>query len=137
MSAPVDPTAEACQLLLSQLVDQLADALAPRLAESLLAQQAQPVAMPASRRLLTIDELVSLLPPGKRPQTWKAWLYERTRHGQVPGCHKLGGRLFFDPEHTIPWLTGNNQSRLDLTGDQSLHQAPMPSEPSGPGRSGT
>jgi len=81
-------------VLLGQLVELLADALAPRLAQ-LLATPLAPTATdgPPSRRLLTIDELVALLPGGKRPATWKSWLYQRTRLGQVPGCHKLGAGL--------------------------------------------
>jgi hypothetical protein len=141
MSEPQHLTAEACQLLFSQLVEQLADALAPRLADLLADGQPGPT-VPASRRLLTIDELVALLPAGKKPQTWKAWLYQRTRLGQVPGCHRLGGRLFFNPDETLPWLTGPDNAPkgahdapigrdgLDLTGDQSLHQPPMPGRPS-------
>jgi hypothetical protein len=84
--------------------------------------------------LLTIDELVDLLPAGKKPQTWKAWLYQRTRLGQVPGCHKLGNRLFFNPDETLPWLlnpapTADTAARLDLSGNQSLHAQAMPHDP--------
>jgi hypothetical protein len=83
----------------------LADALAPRLAAEL--SQRVPTAPNAgqpSARLLTLDELVAQLPPAKRPQTWKRWLYERTRRGEVPGCVKLGGMLFFEPEPALSWL---------------------------------
>ena len=114
--------------LLDQLAELLAAALAPRLAAE-LAQQATPAAPAPTRRLLSLDELVAQLPTAKTAKTWKRWLYERTRHGHVPGCHKLGGRLFFDPEQTIPWLTGSNHSRLDLPADQSLHQQATPSQP--------
>jgi len=54
--------------------------------------------------LLTLDQLVAELPPAKRPQTWKRWLYERTRRGEVPGCVKLGGMLFFEREPALAWL---------------------------------
>jgi hypothetical protein len=127
-SAPVLPVAgEALQPLLQQLADLVAAALAPRLAAELANQQPS-AAAPPTRRLLSLDELVAQLPAAKSAQTWKRWLYERTRHGQVPGCHKLGGRLFFDPEQTIRWLTGSPDSRLDLPADQSLHPQAMPSQ---------
>ena len=89
-----------------EAVTVLADALAPRLAEA-LANRIRPKAVPTTAttaRLLTLDELVSELPPAKRPQTWKRWLYERTRRGEIPGCVKLGGMLFFDREPAIAWL---------------------------------
>jgi hypothetical protein len=84
----------------------LADALAPRLAEELssripLTDTPVPV---ATARLLTLDELVAELPPAKRPQTWKRWLYERTRRGEIPGCVKLGGMLFFERDSALSWL---------------------------------
>jgi hypothetical protein len=129
-AAPPFPAlpASAVEQLLDRFAELLAAALAPRLAAE-LAHQAAPAPPPTTRRLLSLDELVAQLPAAKSAQTWKRWLYERTRRGGVPGCHKLGGRLFFDPEQTIPWLTGNNDSRLDLPGDQSLHQSTMPSQP--------
>jgi len=34
----------------------------------------------------------------------KRWLYERTRRGEIPGCVKLGGMLFFEREPAIAWL---------------------------------
>lgn len=86
-------------------VSLLADALAPRLAAEL--SQRVPTATNGdapSARLLTLDELVAQLPPAKRPQTWKRWLYERTRRGEVPGCVKLGGMLFFEREPALSWL---------------------------------
>ena len=55
-------------------------------------------------RLLTLDQLVAELPPAKRPETWKRWLYERTRRGEIPGCVKLGGMLFFQREPAVAWL---------------------------------
>ena len=84
----------------------LVDALAPRLAEELSSRIPAP-ATPApepTARLLTLDELVAELPQAKRPQTWKRWLYERTRRGEIPGCVKLGGMLFFEREPAIAWL---------------------------------
>jgi hypothetical protein len=84
----------------------LVDALAPRLAEE-LSSRIPPMATPepaSTARLLTLDQLVAELPPAKRPQTWKRWLYERTRRGEVPGCVKLGGMLFFDREPALDWL---------------------------------
>ncbi len=87
-------------------VSVLADALAPRLAEE-LSHRIPPTRVfePASTaRLLTLDELVAELPPAKRPQTWKRWLYERTRRREVPGCVKLGGMLFFEREAALGWL---------------------------------
>jgi hypothetical protein len=59
---------------------------------------------PQNTRLLTLDELVAEFPTAKRPQTWKRWLYERTRRGEVPGCVKLGGMLFFEREPALAWL---------------------------------
>ena len=83
----------------------LAEALAPRLAQELSTRiPAAPDPRAASARLLTLDQLVAELPPAKRPQTWKRWLYERTRRGEVPGCVKLGGMLFFEREPALAWL---------------------------------
>jgi hypothetical protein len=84
----------------------LAEELAPRLAEELV-NRIPATAAPdagATARLLTLDELVAELPPAKSPQTWKRWLYERTRRGEIPGCVKLGGMLFFEREPAISWL---------------------------------
>lgn len=85
-------------------VTMLAEALAPRLAQQLshaVAPSFEPV---PTARLLTLDQLVAELPPAKRPQTWKRWLYERTRRGEIPGCVKLGGMLFFEREPALEWL---------------------------------
>ena len=89
----------------SEPVAVLADALAPRLADE-LARRIPPRVTEASTtaHLLTLDELVAELPPAKRPQTWKRWLYERTRRGEIPGCVKLGGMLFFERETVLAWL---------------------------------
>jgi hypothetical protein len=99
-SQPDEPTGE------SEPVTVLADALAPRLAEELSHRIPPTRALePATTaRLLTLDQLVAELPPAKPPQTWKRWLYERTRRGEVPGCVKLGGMLFFEREPALAWL---------------------------------
>ena len=89
----------------SSSVAVLADALAPRLAKELSIRMPIPTSTePPTARLLTLDELVAQLPPAKRPQTWKRWLYERTRRGEIPGCVKLGGMLFFEREPALAWL---------------------------------
>lgn len=89
----------------SEALDRLAEMLAPRLADELSARLPAPAGeQAATARLLTLDQLVAELPPGKRPQTWKRWLYERTRRGEVPGCVKLGGMLFFEREPALAWL---------------------------------
>jgi hypothetical protein len=90
----------------------LAEALAPKLAHELSTRT--PVASdraPASTRLLTLDQLVAEFPPAKRPQTWKRWLYERTRRGEIPGCVKLGGMLFFEREPALAWLRDGATTR--------------------------
>lgn len=86
-------------------VSRLVDALVPRLAAELAAQNPAAAAPESSTaRLVTLDQLVAELPPAKRPETWKRWLYERTRRGEVPGCVKLGGMLFFEREPTLNWF---------------------------------
>jgi hypothetical protein len=112
----------------AELLDALAEALADRLAAK-LATQGPTGAEGSARRLLTMDELVTQLPVGKSPKTWKRWLYERTRRNQVPGGCKIGGRLFFDSEQTIPWLTGQPPKALDVVAEQSLDQPTMPAAP--------
>ena len=99
-SQPDEPTGE------SEPVTVLADALAPRLAEELSHRIPPTGALEptTTARLLTLDQLVAELPPAKPPQTWKRWLYERTRRGEVPGCVKLGGMLFFEREPALAWL---------------------------------
>jgi hypothetical protein len=91
----------------------LAEALAPRLAEELSSRIPRATiteGAPASR-LLTLDELVAELPQAKRPQTWKRWLYERTRRDEIPGCVKLGGMLFFERETALAWLRAGAVAR--------------------------
>ncbi len=86
------------------VVDALAEALAPRIARQLAESPPASGAETPTGRLLTLDQLVAELPTAKRPQTWKRWLYERTRRGEIPGCVKLGGMLFFDREPALAWL---------------------------------
>ncbi len=88
----------------------LAAALAPRLADELSARIAPPRTSETAR-LLTLDELVAELPRAKRPETWKRWLYERTRRGEVPGCVKIGGMLFFEREPALGWLRAGATTR--------------------------
>ena len=87
-----------------EAVTMLAEALAPRLAQQLSHAVAPSSEQTSTARLLTLDQLVAELPPAKRPQTWKRWLYERTRRGEIPGCVKLGGMLFFEREPALDWL---------------------------------
>ena len=47
---------------------------------------------------LTVEEAAALL------RVRVSWLYERTRRGEIPGCVKLGGMLFFDREPALAWL---------------------------------
>jgi hypothetical protein len=90
--------------LIEAVAQRVADLLAPRLVAALAQPSPHEPTQWPTRRLLSLDELVAQLPAAKRPATWKRWLYEHSRHGHVPGCHKLGGRLYYDPEQTIPWL---------------------------------
>jgi hypothetical protein len=124
--------AAAVEPLIARLATLIARELGPRLTAELARQQG--AHRPSARRLLTLDELVQLLPAGKKPATWKAWLYQKTRLGLVPGCHKLGGRLFFNPNETLPWLlnpatNGDIGPGVDLSGKQSLHRRAMADEP--------
>jgi hypothetical protein len=91
---------------------ELAAAIAPRLADELSTRIHRPP-QPASEtaRLLTLDQLVAELPRAKRPETWKRWLYERTRRGEVPGCVKIGGMLFFEREPALGWLRAGATTR--------------------------
>ena len=83
----------------------LVDALVPRLAAELAARApAAASGRSPTARLLTLDQLVAELPPAKKPETWKRWLYERTRRGEVPGEVKIGGMLFFEREPALAWL---------------------------------
>ena len=87
--------------VLNTLVELLADRVADRVIER-LKTTLEPRAN--SDRLLTLDELVGLLPATKKPQTWRRWLYEKLRRGEVPGACKLGGSWFFRPDTTLEWL---------------------------------
>ena len=121
------PMGAALEPLLARFADLLADALAPRLADALAERSSRPAtAEEPLRRLVTLDQLVALLPPGKKPHSWKRWLYEHTRHQQVPGAQKIGGRWFFDTERTIPWLLGTD---LDVVAEESLDRQPMEPDP--------
>lgn len=103
-SAPVDAFASPER---PEPVLVLADALAPRLAEELSRRLPQtPSGEATTARLLTLDQLITELPSAKAPHTWKRWLYERTRRGEIPGCVKLGGMLFFEREPALAWLRG-------------------------------
>ena len=92
-------------------VTELADALVPRLVEGLAARTSTGGAELTTAPLLTLDQLVAVLPKAKRPETWKRWLYERTRRGEVPGCVKLGGMLFFEREPALAWLRAGAVTR--------------------------
>jgi hypothetical protein len=91
-------------------VTELADALVPRLVEE-LAARTSPAVAELTAPLLTLDQLVAALPKAKRPETWKRWLYERTRRGEVPGCVKLGGMLFFERDPALAWLRAGAVTR--------------------------
>jgi hypothetical protein len=99
----------------------LADALAPRLAAELAAYASAGTGPDASTAALLIDQLVAEFPPAKRPETWKRWLYERTRRGEVPGGMKIGGMLFFEREPALAWLrTGATYDTLG--GETEWHE---------------
>jgi hypothetical protein len=90
----------------------LVDALVPRLAAELAARTpARGAHESPTARLLTLDQLVAELPPAKKPETWKRWLYERTRRGEVPGEVKIGGMLFFEREPALAWLRAGATTR--------------------------
>ena len=93
------PSSEA---ILDTLVELLADRVADQVIERLNAAQS-----PRERTdttLLSLDELVSELPPSKTPATWRRWMYERLRHGEIPGALKLGNRWFFRAAETRNWI---------------------------------
>jgi hypothetical protein len=126
-----DSLSVALEPLLARFATLLARELAPCLTAELALQQPAPS---SARRLLTLNELIELLPAGKKPTTWKPWLYQRTRLGQVPGCHKIGNRLFFNPDLTLPWLTnpaetGHTAAGLDVPAIQSHDAPPMHTQP--------
>jgi hypothetical protein len=109
---PPPPSEPPRAILEVDVVTKLADALAARLAEQLTTRMpsVQPRA-PASTPLLTLDDVVAELPPAKPAKTWKRWLYERTRRGEVPGCVKLGGMLFFEREPVRAWIRAGAGTR--------------------------
>jgi hypothetical protein len=92
-------------------VAELADALVPRLVEELAARTSPSGAELTAAPLLTLDQLVASLPKAKKPETWKRWLYERTRRGEIPGCVKLGGMLFFERDPALAWLRAGAVTR--------------------------
>jgi hypothetical protein len=93
----------ALALLVELLVNRVADELETRTpAESGEIRRAGP--------LLTLGELVAELPAGKKPETWKRWLYERTRRGEVPGCVRLGRTLFFETDAVRAWIAAGAPS---------------------------
>jgi hypothetical protein len=104
-------------LVLEQLVDLLAERLAPKVAAELAALQPAP---PAQSRLLSLDEFVTQLPAAKSPETWKRWLYDYLRRGEVAGAVKLGG--FVDPGEAMPWLL-EREARGTTTGTERLGAA--------------
>jgi hypothetical protein len=90
----------------------LVDALVPRLAAELAARTPATASQESpAARLLTLDQLVAELPRAKKPETWKRWLYERTRRGEVPGEVKIGGMLFFEREPALAWLRAGATTR--------------------------
>ena len=98
MSTPrLDPMAM-LDTLLELVADRVADQITTRLSS------AQNVSDRAEPPLLSLDELVAELPPAKRPETWKGWLYERLPRGDVPGAVKLGGRWFFRAAEVRAWI---------------------------------
>ncbi len=103
--------------LLDELADLIVDRLADRVADEVAARLGATTMLPAAAgtsSLVTLDELVAELPPAKRPETWKAWLYERLRRGEVPGAVKLAGSWFFDPPRARGWIeSGAPCSRPD------------------------
>ena len=106
---PASPTdADPVDLGIVRLVEELA----PRIADELVARiPPGTIPAPPTRQLLTLDELVAELPPAKPAKTWKRWLYERTRRGEVPGEVKLGGMLFFEREPALAWLRNGALTR--------------------------
>lgn len=99
--------------LLEQLVDALADKLAPLVAAELAARLE--FSTPATNgsnmlRLISLEELIAQLPAAKKPETWRRWLYERLRLGEVPGAVKLGGSWFLDAEKAQTWIIAGAES---------------------------
>lgn len=88
---------------LDLLADAIADRLVPRVADRLAARLAPPEE-PAGRPVLSFDELLDLLPPDRSRATWRRWLYERLRRGEVPGAVKLGARWAFRGDDVRAWL---------------------------------
>ena len=91
--------------LLDGLLDQLVERLAPRIADELAARLTpQQPASVAAATLLDLDGLIAELPRTKKPETWRAWLYEHLRRGEVSGAYKIGGRWHFNRDEVREWL---------------------------------
>jgi hypothetical protein len=100
---------------LEQLVALLAEALAPRVAE-LVAEELRSAPAPAERvqaALVSIDDLLALLPPGR---SWRRWLYEHAPRGGVPGAVKIAGRWYFRAGETVPWIEAGAPRELPTNG---------------------
>ena len=83
------------------LAKEVAAKLAPLLVEP---QQRVPNGTLAAR--ITLDEFVALLPPAKRPETWKRWLYDHLGEAPREVAGKLGGDWFLDRERGLAWVEG-------------------------------
>lgn len=105
MSVDADRLHAAAPGLLNLLVAELAERLAPMLADEIAGMLARRDL--GTRDLVSLDELVEQLPSEKRPETWKRWLYDHLRRGEVGGAVKLGGSWFFDVEQTRTWVRNN------------------------------
>ena len=107
MNTPPTPNraTPASEDVLNTLVELLADRVADHVADRVIERLKTTLEPQApSGGLLTLDDLVRLLPATKKPQTWRRWLYEKLRRGEVPGACKLGGSWFFRPDTTLEWL---------------------------------
>jgi hypothetical protein len=106
LHTPADRVPGLSPALLDGLLDEIADKLAPRVAEEVVARLGSPApsnGLGMAGRL-TLDELVAELPKSKAPKTWKSWLYEHLRRGDVPGAVKLAGDWYLDAEKVKAWL---------------------------------
>ena len=92
--------------LCTELIHRLADEITKRVIDGIEARDRERDRAGRSplTQLLSLDQLVATLPAAKKPATWKRWLYEKSRHGHIPGCVKLGGALYFRAETAHQWL---------------------------------
>jgi hypothetical protein len=98
--------------------DQLRE-LAVLVADELRREPAVATDRPASA--VTLDAFLPMLPPIKPEQAWRKWLYERLRHGDVPGTKKIGNRWSIHHEVTLAWVeAGCPSERGDATVRESL-----------------